>query len=169
MVVVRVAVAAAIARRPRSVEVTNAAATGPSEPTTPAVELTGPAPTAADLDGIWTLEDSSHLLRFAAADGTFAIDDSGALIDGLEDAGTFSLSGNTLTLVAAGSAKCEDGQRAVWQVELLGDGRLHAIATLDECGYPLAGGRGFGCRLTAGSRRRGRRDRHRPRRLRMWR
>lgn len=107
--------------------------TSASQTTTPSVQLDGPAPTAEDLDGTWSLDDGDHMLRFDADDGTYAIDDTGNLDSDPDDTGSYSLSGSTLTFVTEDSRVCDPGQRWVWEVELLEDGHMHGVVTLDEC------------------------------------
>ena len=112
---------------------------GTTPATTPVaspVELSNPAPTRAELEGVWSLDDGDHVMRFAD-DGTYAFDDGGRL-DGTGDSGTYSLTGSTLTLVARDSHHCETGQRWEWQVESLGDDRVRGVVTSDECfGRPV--------------------------------
>lgn len=101
------------------------------------VELSNPAPSMAELEGIWSRDDSRSLLRFGD-DGTYALDDGGRLLADPDESGTYSVYGSTLTLVAENSRHCDRGQPWEWQVELLGDGRLHGIVTTAEClGRPV--------------------------------
>lgn len=124
--------AAALVMARRGVETTTPATTSVAAP----VELSNPAPTQAELEGIWSLDDGDYVMRFAD-DGTYAFDDGGLLEDP-GDSGTYSVFGSTLTLVARDSRYCETGQRWEWQVELLGDDRVHGVVTSDECfGRPV--------------------------------
>lgn len=137
-VVVIVVVAVAVTRQAGDAPSTAAAAPTPSEqvaePTSPppiaAVELTGPAPEQKDLEGIWTLDDGRELLRLSA-DGTFV--EFGGFDETARVTGIYDLDGRTLTLVSDGENLCLEGTRLVWETELLDDGHLHSVSTLDEC------------------------------------
>lgn len=101
------------------------------------VELSNPAPSLAELEGIWSLDDGGALLRFGDG-GTYVLDDGGELQADPDESGTYSVYGSTLTLVAEQSRHCAAGQPWEWQVELLGEGRLHGIVTTAEClGRPV--------------------------------
>ena len=89
----------------------------------------GSVPTAQALGGSWLVEEAGTargtLLRLRG-DGTFAIDPDlyrfGVALDAL---GRFTWTGSELRVTAEGGHDCSPGDRAVWDVTLLLDGRLH--------------------------------------------
>jgi hypothetical protein len=115
----------------------------------------GVAPGAEALSGIWLLEGSGLLLRFA--DGTYALDDEGELPGAPADAGTVAVgAGGEITLTSgAATRRCSEGDGWVWSdVRLLaapsrtdaagvaqaGDWALVAAVAADDCGHRIPDG-----------------------------
>jgi hypothetical protein len=93
------------------------------------VDPLGSAPAAQDLVGSWIVEEAGRfrgtMVRLRE-DGTFAIDPDlyrfGTVINAL---GTFTRNGAELRLSSEGGQDCRSGDRTVWGMTLLLDGRLH--------------------------------------------
>jgi hypothetical protein len=119
------------------------------------LEGEGAGPDAETLPGIWLLEGTGLLLRFAA-DGAYAFDDEGDLPGAPADAGTFAVDEDEIAFTSgAGTRRCSEGDRWVWRgtrlvtapsesdaagVARRGDWALLASPATDDCGRG-AGGR----------------------------
>lgn len=109
---------------------------------TPGVYLGGPVTgetTALDLEGLWLVEGTGHLLRLDFS-GSYLLDDAGELATNPQDAGTVEIGPRTLTFVSGASARgCAEGDSMVWRRVGVEDGRIRATVGEDSCGRDLGG------------------------------
>lgn len=90
----------------------------------------GTVPTRQDLIGTWLVDEgrdfAGEMLIRLNDDGTFAMDPGLSLFGDDPGAfGTFTLTGPGLAMEVSGGSDCRRGDRSVWNVTLLPDGRLH--------------------------------------------
>lgn len=89
-------------------------------------------PSEGQLDGVWVVEQGhtgflpgEMLLRFGPG-SRFAIDPTGSLFTTHPWAhGTYELEDENLTLTIEGGVDCQAGERLLWTVGILPEGRLH--------------------------------------------
>ena len=85
-------------------------------------------PRRQELLGVWIVDEADffagRMLIRLNADGTFAMDPFTTLFSEPGKYGRFSYSGGNLVMVSRGGQDCPPGDRSLWRVGLLSDGRL---------------------------------------------
>lgn len=121
-------------------------------PTSPAAEdlspgyYVGGAITAdvapIDLEGMWLVEGTGHLLRIDFGGG-YRLDDDGELASTPRDTGTIEAGRGSLTFTSsAGANGCSEGDVMVWEKLRVRGGALHGEVAQDTCD------RGIGPQIT---------------------
>ena len=88
--------------------------------------LTGGAPTAQLIDGLWRLDNGGMSLLFSE-DGTVQIDEQGMVYSKPAAWGTYQIDGVTINMTFDGGTSCEGTQQAM-VASLMKDGTMRAVA-----------------------------------------
>jgi len=94
----------------------------------PCRDRPGHMPRRQDLAGVWIVDQGNffagRMLIELNADGTFAMDPGTSLFSAPGAYGVFTYRSGSLTLATRGGRDCQPGDRSLWQVGLMSDGRL---------------------------------------------